>query len=100
MIASAGESLIDFTSVADDRGQLTGFRLHPGGSPFNVAIGVGRLAALADRRALDRASLERLDGPGWLEAARFASATAALTCERAGADPPVRAAVLERLAEA
>ena len=64
------------------------------------AFMAGLLAALADRRALDRASLERLDGPGWLETARFASAAAALTCERAGADPPVRATVLQRLAEA
>ncbi len=63
------------------------------------AYTAGLLAALADRGVLDRSRLERLDQAGWLEAARFASAAAALTCERAGADPPGRAAVLERLAE-
>jgi fructokinase len=61
------------------------------------AYAAGLLAALADRGALDRPRLERLDPAGWLEAARFASAAAALTCERPGADPPVRTAVLERL---
>jgi fructokinase len=63
------------------------------------AYTAGLLAALADRGALDRARLEQLDRAGWREVARFAAATAALTCERAGADPPGRAAVLQRLAE-
>lgn len=62
------------------------------------AYTAGLLVALADRGALDRSGLERLDRTGWLDAARFAAAAAALTCERAGADPPDRAAVLERLA--
>jgi fructokinase len=62
------------------------------------AYTAGLLAALADRGALDRARLRLLDRAGWLEAARFAAAAAALTCERAGADPPGRAEVLERLA--
>ena len=62
------------------------------------AFMAGLLAALADRGALDRAGLARLDVPAWLESARFASAAAALTCERAGPDPPVRSAVLQRLA--
>lgn len=58
----------------------------------------GLLVALAERRALDRAALRGL-GPGdWLAAMRFASVAAALTCERAGADPPRRAEVEARLA--
>jgi len=59
-----------------------------------VAVGdahtAGLLAALADSGALDRSRLELLDRVGWLEAARFVAAAAALTCERAGADPPGR----------
>jgi fructokinase len=62
------------------------------------AFTAGLLVALAERHALDRASLPGL-GSGWLEALRFASAAAALTCERAGADPPLRAEVDRRLAE-
>lgn len=62
------------------------------------AYTAGLLVALADRGALDRSRLEQLGPAGWLEAARFAAAAAALTCERAGADPPNRAAVVRRLA--
>jgi len=56
------------------------------------------LVALAERRALDRAALGGLGDGDWLAAMRFASATAALACERAGADPPRRAEVEARLA--
>ena len=56
------------------------------------------LVALAERRALDRAALGRLGDGDWLAAMRFASVAAALTCERAGADPPRRAEVEARLA--
>ena len=42
MIASLGESLIDFTPL-EFEDELTGFELHPGGSPFNVAVAVARL---------------------------------------------------------
>jgi fructokinase len=55
MIASIGESLIDFTPVSAD-GRLEGFRIHPGGSPYNVAIGIARLghpAAFAGRLSSD-----------------------------------------------
>jgi fructokinase len=58
----------------------------------------GLLVALAERRALDRAALGRLSDADWLAAMRFASVAAALTCERAGADPPRRAEVDARLA--
>jgi fructokinase len=56
------------------------------------------LVALAELRALDRAALGRLGDGDWLAAMRFASAAAALTCERTGADPPRRAEVEARLA--
>jgi fructokinase len=36
----------------------------------------------------DRAALDRLDGDAWLTALDFAVRVAALTCTRAGADPP------------
>jgi fructokinase len=62
------------------------------------AFMAGLLVALAERAALDRAALGRLGDGEWLAAMRFASAVAALTCERAGADPPARAAVEARLA--
>src|SRR5262249_59051225 len=50
-----GESLVDFTPVVRD-GRLDGFRVHPGGSPCNVAVGVARLgrsAAYAGRLSGD-----------------------------------------------
>ncbi len=37
-----GEILIDFTAIVE-HGQTVGFRMHPGGSPFNVAVGLARL---------------------------------------------------------
>jgi fructokinase len=46
VIASLGEALIDFTPVLES-GHLAGFRLHPGGSPYNVSVGVARLGAPA-----------------------------------------------------
>jgi fructokinase len=42
-IATAGECLIDFTPMERD-GVTTGFLLHPGGSPLNVAVTIARLA--------------------------------------------------------
>src|SRR3989442_13040747 len=41
-IVSLGESLIDFTPLVTD-GRTTGFEIHPGGSPYNVAVAVARL---------------------------------------------------------
>jgi fructokinase len=90
-----------------------GSRLHLGGrtvtcpaAPCRVVDTVGAgdaylaalLVALADRRALDRAALGRLGDGGWLAALRFASAAAALACERVGAAPPRRPEVEARLA--
>ena len=37
-----GEILVDFTPIVEE-GQTVGFRMHPGGSPFNVAVGLARL---------------------------------------------------------
>jgi fructokinase len=42
VIASLGEALIDFTPLERD-GRLGGFELHPGGSPYNVAVAAARL---------------------------------------------------------
>jgi fructokinase len=41
MIVSCGEALIDFMPISVDG--VTAFRPFPGGSPFNVAVGLGRL---------------------------------------------------------
>lgn len=57
----------------------------------------GLLAALAERRALERQAMAELADHEWLGVLRFASAAAALSCEREGADPPTRAAVVRRL---
>lgn len=43
MIVACGEALIDFTPAAF--GKAEGYRAHPGGSPYNVAVGLGRLEA-------------------------------------------------------
>jgi fructokinase len=37
-----GEVLIDFIPI-EENGRAVGFRMHPGGSPFNVAVGLARL---------------------------------------------------------
>lgn len=55
MIVSLGECLIDFTPLGED-GRLAGFRLHPAGSPCNVAVGMARLgysAGFAGRLSQD-----------------------------------------------
>jgi fructokinase len=41
-ITCMGEILIDFLPI-EEEGRTVGFRMHPGGSPFNVAMGVARL---------------------------------------------------------
>jgi fructokinase len=55
LITSMGEILIDFLPITgDDR--TVGFRMHPGGAPMNVAIGVARLgqpAAFASKISTD-----------------------------------------------
>ena len=45
MIVSCGEALIDFMPIAVEGAPA--YRPFPGGSPFNVAIGLGRLGAPA-----------------------------------------------------
>lgn len=42
-----GEVLVDFTPVIEG-GETIGFRIHPGGSPANVAVGLARLGAHVD----------------------------------------------------
>ncbi|MCX7792445.1 MAG: carbohydrate kinase [Chloroflexaceae bacterium] len=42
LLVCLGEILIDFLPLETD-GELTGFTLHPGGAPFNVAVGLARL---------------------------------------------------------
>jgi fructokinase len=44
LIASMGEMLIDFIPTQHD-GRTTGFSMAPGGSPYNVAVGLARLGA-------------------------------------------------------
>jgi fructokinase len=61
------------------------------------AYTAGLLVALAERRALSRAGMAALEPQAWLEAMRFASTTAALTCEMVGADPPRRENVEARM---
>lgn len=57
----------------------------------------GLLTALADRGALGREAMAELADRAWLEVLQFASAAAALCCQRESADPPTRAAVVRRL---
>jgi fructokinase len=50
-----GEILIDFLPI-EEGGRTAGFMMHPGGSPFNVAVGLARLgrpAAFASRCSSD-----------------------------------------------
>jgi fructokinase len=74
-ITCLGEALIDFLPI-EEGGRGVGFRMHPGGSPLNVAVAVARLGqpvALAGKLSTDhfgrylRAHLER-EGVhvGWL----------------------------------
>jgi fructokinase len=44
LFTAIGEILIDFTPI-NERGATVGFRMHPGGSPLNVAVGLARLGA-------------------------------------------------------
>ncbi len=55
LITSVGEILIDFLPI-EEAGRTVGFRMHPGGSLMNVAIGAARLgqpAALASKLSSD-----------------------------------------------
>jgi fructokinase len=62
------------------------------------AFAAGLLAALAERGVVSRPGLQTLDGGEVVAVLRFASAVAALTCARAGANPPRRKEVQELLA--
>ncbi len=42
LLTCMGEILIDFLPI-EAEGRTVGFRMHPGGSPFNVAVGLARL---------------------------------------------------------
>jgi fructokinase len=58
----------------------------------------GLLAALSERGATSRAALAALPDDEVIASLRFAAAVAAITCSRAGADPPHRAEVDQLLA--
>lgn len=58
----------------------------------------GLLAALAERNVINRNALAAMSQDDLRESMRFASATAAITCSRAGANPPNRAEVVAFLA--
>jgi len=60
----------------------------------------GLLAGLAERGILSRAALSALPTADLAATLRFAAAVAALTCARAGADPPTRAEVRAFLIQA
>jgi fructokinase len=100
------QALVVTAGAAGSRLRLGARALVCPAAPCRVADTVGAgdaylaalLVALAERRALDRAALAGLGDGDWLAAMRFASAAAALTCERVGADPPRRAEVEARLA--
>ncbi|MFJ7901394.1 carbohydrate kinase [Streptomyces sp. NPDC096198] len=57
------------------------------GDTVNAAL----LHGLAARDALSPAGLEALDADGWRELLHFAARAAAITCSRAGAEPPYAA---------
>jgi fructokinase len=59
----------------------------------------GLLASLAERDVLSRTALEALSLDDLARCLRFATAVSALTCTRAGADPPDRPTVARFLAE-
>ncbi len=44
LFTAIGEILIDFTPLVEND-RTVGFEMHPGGSPFNVAVGLARLGA-------------------------------------------------------
>ena len=44
LFAAVGEILIDFTPIVEEE-RTVGFRMHPGGSPCNVAVSLARMGA-------------------------------------------------------
>jgi fructokinase len=65
------------------------------GDTFQAAL----LGRLAEENAMAPAALAGIDEPTLRRVLRYASAAAAITCSRAGADLPTAAEVAERLAE-
>lgn len=63
------------------------------------AFSSGLLAGLAERGVTSRAALDHLPEAELVAALRFATAVAAITCSRAGSNPPRRAEVQTFLAE-
>jgi len=69
LVTSMGEVLIDFIPI-EENGRTVGFRMHPGGSPFNVAVGLVRLGqptAFAGKISTDlfgRYLLEHVEAEG------------------------------------
>jgi fructokinase len=61
------------------------------------AFGAGLLVALEERGALARGSLRSLTDSDLEQVLRFASAVAALTCARSGAETPTFSEVAELL---
>ena len=57
------------------------------GDTVNAAL----LHGLSARDALSVRAADALDAAGWTEVLRFAARAAALTCSRAGAEPPYAA---------
>jgi len=47
LVVSIGEILVDFTPIVEG-GRTVGFRLHPGGSPYNVAIALARMGVAVE----------------------------------------------------
>ncbi len=47
LVVAIGEILVDFTPVVED-GRTVGFRMHPGGSPYNVAIALARMGVAVE----------------------------------------------------
>ncbi len=89
-----GAMALRVTDGAPEVFEVPGFRVTVAdtvgaGDAFNS----GLLAALAERDALTRTALMALPADVIREVLRFASATAALNVQKAGANPPTRAEV-------
>lgn len=70
LITCIGEVLVDFLPIDGESGSHVGFNIYPGGSPFNVALGLARLGervAFASKISSDlfgRFLLERIEKEG------------------------------------
>jgi fructokinase len=98
--ARSGPALVVLTRGADGASAWSGVaRGDAEGVPVDVVDTVGAgdtmagalLAWFREHGQLDRASLSALNEPGISAALTFACRAAAITCSRAGADPPTRA---------